>query len=97
MKSERMVPDKATTKDIKFYRGKGCTHCDKEGYKGRIGIYEVLEITPAIQDLMTERASTEKILQKALEEGMITMINDGFIKAATGITTLEEVLRVTRD
>jgi len=97
MKKERIVSEKTTLADLKFYRGKGCSQCNNEGYKGRIGIYEVLEITNTIHDLITARASTDDIFEKAVAEGMITMEQDGFIKASTGVTTIEEVLRVTKE
>lgn len=97
MKKEKLIPEKAGINNLKFFRGKGCANCHNKGFKGRIGIYEVLEVTPTIQELIEQRASTEKIEKKATEEGMITMLNDGFIKSATGVTTIEEVLRVTQD
>jgi len=80
-----------------FYRGKGCKQCNGEGYKGRIGIYEVLPNTESIQKIILEGGSAEDIHKKAVEEGMITITNDGFYKAKTGITTIEEVLRVTQE
>jgi len=80
-----------------FYRGKGCKQCNGEGYKGRIGIYEVLENTEAIQKIVLEGGSAKEIYDKAVEEGMVTIANDGFFKAKMGITTIEEVLRVTQE
>ncbi|MFC1618100.1 GspE/PulE family protein [Patescibacteria group bacterium] len=97
MKREKIIPAKGTLSDLKFYRGRGCSQCNNEGHKGRIGIYEVLEITPGIQDLIAQQAATERIFNQAVKDGMITMEEDGFIKATTGITTLEEVLRVTKE
>lgn len=78
-------------------RGKGCKACNQSGYKGRIGIYEVLEVTPAVADLVVKRASSDEIKNKAIEEGMIVMLQDGFMKIQSGITTIEEVLRVTKE
>lgn len=91
------------TKDLKnlesllFYRGKGCKQCSNSGYKGRVGLYEVLEITPTISDLITREAPASDLQKAALEQGMMTMLQDGFIKAKNAITTLEEVLRVTQE
>lgn len=86
-----------TWETMKFYRNKGCKRCNNEGYKGRVGIYEVLEVDEDIQKLITQAASTEVIENKAKEKGMLTMIEDGFIKAAQGITSIEEILRVTKE
>lgn len=80
-----------------FYRGEGCRKCGKSGYKGRIGIYEVLEVDDSLAKQINERATVDEIKQHALRNGMITIIQDGIIKAKQGITTIEEVLRVTRD
>lgn len=80
-----------------FYRGKGCKQCGQEGYKGRLGIYEVLEITHEISALILDRASAADIRKVALQQGMLTMLEDGFLKAKNGTTTIEEILRVTKD
>ena len=82
---------------IKFYRPRGCKRCNNDGYKGRAGIYEVLEIDEDIEKLITQAASTETIEREAKNKGMFMMIEDGFIKAAQGITSIEEVLRVTKE
>jgi type II secretory ATPase GspE/PulE/Tfp pilus assembly ATPase PilB-like protein len=83
-------------KDIaQLYRPVGCAHCHFTGYKGRIGIFEVLTVTQSIQELMLNMASEMEIMQAALEEGMITMTQDGILKAVEGITSLDEVWRVT--
>lgn len=82
---------------ILFYRGKGCKKCNDTGYKGRIGIYEILEINPEISELILKKASASEIKDKALKQGMLSIIEDGFLKAKNGITTLEEVLRVTKE
>jgi type IV pilus assembly protein PilB len=84
-------------KDIKFYRPKGCEQCNNEGYHGRIGIYEVLEVNVEIEKLITASASTETIEKKAKEQGMHLMIEDGFIKAVQGMTSIEEIMRVTKE
>jgi len=62
-----------------------------------MGIYEVLEVSTAVSNLINENASADKIKRQAIEEGMITMLEEGFMKAIKGATTLEEVLRVTKD
>ncbi len=87
----------ASLKDILFYRGKGCSKCDQTGYKGRIGIYETLEITEEISELILKKESAQNIKKKAVEQGMITILEDGFIKAKNGITTIEEIIRVTKE
>lgn len=80
-----------------FYRGKGCKQCNNSGYKGRIAIYEVLEVTKEISRLIIEKAANDDILKEAKLNGMLTMFEDGFIKAKNGITTIEEVLRATKE
>lgn len=77
-----------------FYRGKGCMRCFQTGYRGRIGIFEILAVSPAIAQMITQRSSSQAILEKAREEGMTTMLEDGIQKAAQGVTTLDEVIRV---
>lgn len=74
---------------------KGCEACNHTGYKGRIGIYEVLRNSEPIQKLIVANATSEAINQEAIREGMVTMQLDGFIKALRGQTTIEEILRVT--
>ncbi|MFH1192646.1 MAG: GspE/PulE family protein [bacterium] len=92
------LSDKQKTLDaILFYRGKGCKQCNNEGFKGRMGIYEVIEITKEISNLISQNASKKELQEKAEKEGLISMLLDGFIKAKNGITTLEEVIRVTKE
>lgn len=91
------VNAKSTWKNIDFYRPKGCEQCSKEGYRGRMGIYEVLEMDEEIGKLITSNASADDIEKKAREKGMRTMGEDGFIKATLGTTSLEEVMRVTKE
>lgn len=83
--------------DLQFFHGKGCEKCGNTGYKGRLGIHEILENTPEIQDLVVKRATALDIQEQAEKQGMILMWEDGFIKAAMGITTIEEILRVTKE
>lgn len=75
----------------------GCDECGRTGYKGRIGIYEVLGVTIPVQKLIMANATSNEIQDQAIAEGMITMQTDGLIKALRGNTTIEEVLRVTKE
>ncbi len=84
-------------KDLEFYRAKGCSQCNNEGYKGRIGIYEVLENNSQTEKLISQSSSTETIARQVREDGMASMAEDGFVKAAQGITSVEEILRVTKE
>lgn len=80
-----------------FYRGEGCTKCNKSGYKGRLGIYEILSVDKDITKLINERATAQEIGNFAREHGMVTILQDGLIKAKQGVTTIEEVLSATRE
>ena len=82
---------------IYLYRGKGCDKCGGSGYSGRIGIFEVLDITDKISRMMMESVSDKDIEKVALENGMLTMTQDGYLKALEGITSLEEVMRVSKE
>ena len=79
----------------KLYRPKGCSKCNNIGYKGRTGIFEVLVINKDIEKLILEMASKSELMVAALESGMITMLQDGLLKSIEGITSVEEVQRVT--
>ncbi len=81
----------------KFYRGKGCGECGNRGYKGRVGIYEMLQVNESIRNLIIKRVSADEIMKAALLNGMAPLFNDGINKASGGITTIEEVLRVVRE
>ncbi len=83
--------------DLTFYKGVGCNKCGHTGYRGRVGIHEVLEVTPEIQQMIVVRATTNDLEKKATEQGMVLMAEDGFIKASLGITTIDEILRVSRE
>ncbi|HLM83776.1 MAG TPA: ATPase, T2SS/T4P/T4SS family [Candidatus Bathyarchaeia archaeon] len=90
----------AQTKDwskINFFRATGCERCNREGYKGRIGIYEVMEISEDIAKMVSARSDSNEIEKKAREEGMMKMLEDGMVKALQGLTSIEEILRVTKD
>ena len=80
--------------DITFYKGEGCDKCNHTGYKGRVAVNEILPITPAIQKLIMKNASSREIAEQSKKEGMRTLLDDALTKAAEGITTIEEVLRV---
>jgi type IV pilus assembly protein PilB len=87
------TPEEAKT--TKIYHGKGCTTCNKGGYKGRTGLYEVMEINDELRELILVGASALELKKKAIEQGMITLRKSGLIKVAAGMTTMEEVLRET--
>jgi type IV pilus assembly protein PilB len=78
-----------------IYHGRGCGTCNKGGYKGRVGLYEVMEINDELRELILVGASALELKKKALEQGMFTLRRSGLIKVAAGLTTLEEVLRET--
>jgi type II secretory ATPase GspE/PulE/Tfp pilus assembly ATPase PilB-like protein len=84
-------------KEIVLYKGKGCIDCGHMGYKGRVGIYEVLLASTTLTNLILERADSGNIEKQAIAEGMMTMKQDGYIKAVYGDTTIEEVLRVAQE
>ncbi len=93
LRAEKILKAKGTLLDIDFYRpmvSKGSA----TGYKGRMGIYEVLPVTQAIKELIVKKASTKDITEAAVTGGMRTMFEDGLVKAAMGLTSIEEVLRV---
>jgi type IV pilus assembly protein PilB len=80
---------------FKLYKGRGCGTCNGTGYKGRVGLYEVMEISEGIRDLVMVGATSVEIKRKALEEGMLTLRMSGLEKIKVGMTTIEEVLRET--
>ncbi len=82
-------------KDIVTFRGKGCVECSNSGYKGRTGLFELMLVNDEIRHLIVERNSSDVIRQKAIENGMVTLREDGWKKVLAGITTIEEVGRVT--
>lgn len=82
---------------VTLYKTKGCIDCGQTGYLGRIGIYEVLPVSEKIAHLVLERQDSSTIEQQAIVEGMITMVQDGYMKVLQGVTTLEEVLRVAKE
>ncbi|MBU0620003.1 GspE/PulE family protein [Patescibacteria group bacterium] len=98
LEKEKIISNSATGfESLLFYRGKGCKKCDNSGYKGRIGIYEVLEITEEISEAILQTIDLNKIQKLAKKQNLATMIEDGFIKAKNGITTIEEIIRVAKE
>jgi type IV pilus assembly protein PilB len=83
-------------KKLTFYHGKGCKSCRNTGYRGRTGIFEMLTLNPEIQDLVMKKASSNQIKEVAVKVGMKTLREDGISKVIAGMTTLDEVLRVTQ-
>lgn len=94
---EEILPKDALDKCRESYQGTGCAKCDKSGYRGRIGIHEVLEIDDEVRAAIVKKADASQIKQIAIKNGMTTMIEDGFRKVAEGITTIEEILRVIHE
>jgi type II secretory ATPase GspE/PulE/Tfp pilus assembly ATPase PilB-like protein len=90
-----LLRDLNVKEKIDFYKGKGCNACKGSGYAGRIGIYELLLMSEEIRKMVIGRASTDEIRAEAKKEGMRTLREDGLEKIQKGITTVEEVLRVT--
>ncbi len=82
---------------VELFRGEGCEACRKTGYKGRVGIYELFIITEEIRSLILRKASTGEIRRVAVEQGMVTLREDSWLKARAGFTTIEEILRVTQE
>jgi type IV pilus assembly protein PilB len=90
---EGFSPEEAKT--VKIQKGKGCSVCNNTGYKGRAGLYEVMEVDDEIKDLILVGASALELKKKAIERGMLTLRRSGLIKVMQGMTTLEEVARET--
>ena len=89
--------DKPKSTKLTFWRPKSDLKGEKTGYKGRMGIYEVLKNTQDVQNLIVANGTSDEIQEKSISEGMLTMQLDGLVKAAIGMTTIEEILRVTRE
>jgi type IV pilus assembly protein PilB len=86
---------KEESKTLKLYKGRGCGNCNNTGYKGRVGLYEVMEITDELRELIIIGASAMELRRKAIEVGMITLRESGLCKIREGITTIEEVVKET--
>lgn len=101
LKKESQMKEKLANvsdwESIALFRAKGCDQCGGEGYHGRIGIYEVFEMTSDIRKLVMESATSEILERAARDGGMLTMVEDGFLKAILGATSVEEILRVTKE
>jgi type II secretory ATPase GspE/PulE/Tfp pilus assembly ATPase PilB-like protein len=93
---EKIVAPASTWKQIPFYKPKPSPDAE-DGYKGRIGIHEVLKMSPTVKDLVMRGKTSDEIEVQARAEGMITMMEDGIFKAVQGETTIEEVLRVVTE
>ncbi len=89
--------EEKTLQSMTFYRGEGCGRCNNSGYKGRVGIYEALEMDKKLIEMVNARGTAEQIKDYAVAQGMVTIMEDGLIKAKQGVTTIEEVLRATRE
>ena len=83
--------------DIELYYGKGCQQCNNTGFSGRIGIYEIVKVTPDIQKIIAGGGSAEEIQKAAANNGTLTMIEDGLLKILNGRTTFDEVMRLTKE
>ncbi len=94
---ETLELDPNDHKGVKFYKGQGCKNCNGTGYKGRVGIYELLKNSKSIQDLILKRASVSQIRRVACQEGLVTLRQAAINKLLTGETSVEEVLRVTQE
>ena len=92
---EMLEVDPLEIADKEFYYGEGCAECSKTGYRGRIGLFEMVIITDAIRELINKKAPTLAIRQKALEQGMRSLRDDGLRAIFDGNTTIEEVLKYT--
>jgi type IV pilus assembly protein PilB len=92
----RVSPEVAAATDgAVLYRKRGCPRCAGTGYKGRVGVYQLLAMSEALQTLAASKASREEIERAAIEEGMGTLWDDGMEKVARGVTSIEELTRVT--
>lgn len=96
LKQEKIIKESDTLSSITFYKPKPSKEAE-DGYKSRLGIYEVLFVSEAIKALIVQKATADQIQKQAETEGMVTMIQDGFLKAAQGITSIEEILRVVSE
>ena len=90
-----LPPD--SQKELVLYKAKGCEECNNEGYTSRMGIFEVLPVDEQVSQLILRRESSDKLEEAARKNGMVTMLQDGFLKVVEGVTTLEEVLRVAQE
>ena len=96
LKKENVIHKDDDWDKVPFYRSKKSAECP-DGFAGRIGIHEVLKMTPTIKELVMKGATSAQIESQARKEGMLTMLEDGVFKAVQGLTTIEEVLRVVSE
>jgi type IV pilus assembly protein PilB len=90
----RLGADVRLDSDVTFYRGQGCESCRGTGYRGRIGIFELMIISDTIRDMFVHSASSTEIKAQAIREGMRTLRDDGLEKVMSGVSTIDEILRV---
>jgi type IV pilus assembly protein PilB len=81
--------------DMEAYQAKGCKRCGFSGYKGRVGLYEAMTVTKEIRELAIERASADRIAAVAVQQGMRTLQEDGIDKVRMGLTSIQEIARIT--
>ncbi len=94
LESAGITPEMAN--EAKFMKGAGCNHCNRSGYRGRIAVYEIMRLTSKIREHIFKNSTTAQIRETAMAEGMSTLFQDGILKVLNGITTIEEVFRVTK-
>ncbi len=94
---KHVFPDDIDKQKLVFYRGKGCQHCNNVGYRGRSAVAEVLEMTDDLKELISTKNDWNEVKKVFIKQGMVSIKQDGIIKALRGITSMEEVLRVTKD
>jgi len=94
LKSIGIEPDHI--KDRPIYRAKGCEKCFHTGYKGRIAIFEIMELTSSLKSLILKTYDSNRIKDEAINQNMVTLFQDGIEKVLNGISTIEEILRVTQ-
>lgn len=93
----KIVNDGLSAGSIKTCRGKGCPRCGNTGYKGRVGIFELLPMSESVAKLTLDGAPTSELEMQAVKEGMLTLLQDGYLRIVEGLTTIEEVMRVAKD
>lgn len=94
LESAGITPEMAN--GAKFMKGAGCNHCNRSGYRGRIAVYEIMRLTSKIREHIFKNSTTAQIRETAMAEGMSTLFQDGILKVLNGVTTIEEVFRVTK-
>ena len=96
LRNARVSPDVAAGSDgMAFYRKRGCPRCSQTGYKGRVGIFQLLTMSEELEQLAVQKASREEIERAAIAQGMRTLWDDGLAKIAAGLTSVEELARVS--